>query len=151
MDHDPLADLTRALDGLSFPADKDEVLEHLAAAGVPALAGLVEALPGRWFLFASDLLSTARIALDMHLGEPWPATLDPPEGGGDDAAVAAEVGRRLRRCRGTNGRLVRVTVERDTIYLDGRAADVPQGVMATRVCRGVRPAARIVNRLEIGS
>ncbi len=150
MDDALLDTLAARLAGLEFPADTDEVVAHLLAAGCePALIWLVQAVPGRTFGYASDLLATARIALEMRIREPWPPAARAHGGHVGEATLVDEVTARLRLCPRTNARLIRVTAGDGTIYLDGRARDVPEGVMATKVAGGVVADWRVVNRLDV--
>jgi osmotically-inducible protein OsmY len=61
------------------------------------------------------------------------------------------VRQRLALCRQANAHLVRVTVRDGTVYLDGRAPDVPRGVWAVKVAAGFVPLAQVVNRLQVTS
>lgn len=149
--NDALLDrLAARLAGLEFPADADEVVEHLLAGGSePMLVWLVQAVPGWTFGYAGDLLATVRIALGMRIREPWPPAARARGGPAAGATLVEEVVARLRLCPQTNARLIRVTAVDGTVYLDGRARDVPEGVMATKVAGGVVADWRVVNRLEV--
>lgn len=147
-----LNQLLGLLAGMAFPADKEEVLARLRQRGaVPAVLELVQAMPGLDFAFASDVISTARIALEMEIERPWPAHASQPDDRplSDESCGALE--QRLLRCRQANGHLVRITQHDGVVYLDGRTPDVPRGVWAAKVARGFVPLTRIVNRLRVTS
>ncbi|MCC7494822.1 MAG: DUF2795 domain-containing protein [Fimbriimonadaceae bacterium] len=149
VDEGLLARLDGLLTAVPFPADKDEVLEAVTAAGgEERLRWLLQAMPGWEFQFAGDVLSTARIALQMRIHRPWP---DQPPATRSLAAetLAGAVATRLRRCPGTNSNLIRVTARGGTVFLAGRTPDVPGGVMAARVAVGLAPQREVVNRLQV--
>ena len=140
------------LDVLPFPAAKDEVVERLATTGAtPELVWLVEAMPGTEFHFVSDVVSTARIALEMQIRRAWPEHSAPRSSYTSADGVVDAVRRRLLLCGQTNHHLIKVTVQGDWVVLTGRTPDVPRGVMATRVAAGVVPAERVRNELQVTS
>jgi len=144
--------LTSQLAGLAFPASKDEVLARLGESGAgPELEALVQAMPGHDFAFGSDVVSTARIALELEIREPWPARAEGAPRYTTDESCGAALRQRLRQCRQANGHLVRITVRSGMVYLDGRAPDVPRGVWAVKVAVGFVPLERVVNRLHVTS
>jgi hypothetical protein len=149
MENQLLAEIESVVGGLPFPASKDEVLQRLAEAGASdELVWLVQAVPGTLFQFRHDLLSTARIALEMDMQHPWPEHAAPREFVSDEGLVDL-VRQRLTLSRQTNAHLIRVQARAGVVQLDGRAADVPSGVMATRVALGLVPGRRVVNNLDV--
>ena len=143
-----LSELAALLESLPMPASKDELAERAAKASEP-LRWLLDAIPGGDFQFASDVLSTARIALEMDIDEPWPEHAKPWGGYVSDAGLVDAVGQRLVLCPETNAHLIRVSARDGIVYLEGRTPDVPRGVMATRAAAGVVPGRRVVNRLQV--
>lgn len=147
-----LAQLSAGLAGLPMPASKDEIAERLAEVGVDEdVLWLVRAMPGDEFHFVSDVLSTARISMQMGIGRPWPEHARAREGFVSDATLVEEVQQRLHLCPETNAHLIRVSVVDGTVVLAGRSPDVPRAVMATRVACGIAPGRRIENRMQIVS
>jgi len=151
--HELLLDkLTAHLAGLAFPAGKDEVLERLDDSGAgPDLVALVQAMPGQDFAFASDVVSTARIALELGIREPWPQRSAAEARYTSDETCSSALRQRLQQCRQANGHLVKVTVRDGMVYLDGRAPDVPRGVWAVKCAVGFVPLQQVVNRLHVTS
>lgn len=144
--------LERHLQTVTFPAAKDELLDHLRAQRAGReLLWLVTAIPGDEYHFVSDVLSTARIALEMDIRRPWPERSTGRQAYMSDETLAAAVAQRLTLCPETNQHLIRVRAEAGLVYLEGRVPDVPQGVMATRVTLGVAGPERVVNRLQVSS
>lgn len=144
--------LSDYLTGLPFPAGKDEILTHLDASGAaPEVRSLVQAMPGQDFAFGSDVVSTARIALELGIHQPWPERGDDAGRYTSDERCGTALQQRLRQCRQANSHLVMITVRDGVVYLDGRAPDVPRGVWAAKVAVGFVPLQRIVNRLHVTS
>lgn len=147
-----LQQLERLLASLAFPAAKQEIVDLLRSVGAGReLRWLVAAMPGLEFHFLSDVLSTARIALEMDIQAAWPERGGRQPRAATDATVAAHVRQRLLLCGQTNPHLIQVRVEGGTVFLEGRTPDVPRGVMAARVAAGVTPSGRVVNHLQVMS
>ena len=144
--------LSDHLAGLAFPAAKDEVLVRLAETDAPPdLTALVRAMPGNDFAFGSDVVSTARIALEMSIREAWPEREQPGPRYPSDETCAKAVRQRLALCKQANAHLIKVTVRDGTVFLDGRTPDVPRGVWAVKVAVAFVPLAQVVNRLHVTS
>jgi len=147
-----IAELEAAVSTVAFPASKEELSDHLSAIGATELTRwLVQSMPGTEFHFGSDVVSTARIALEMAIHRPWPERVRPPLGYTSDDALVDTVRQRLRLCRRTNERLVRIAARNGTITLTGRALDVPSGVMAARVALSAAAGGQVVNLLQVAS
>ena len=108
----------------------------------------MNALPGVFYMYLTDLLSTARIGLEGEIGEPLPGrvTLRPDASESNKADLLRE---QLALSPEANAHLIRVEVRDGVVYFEGRTPDVSCGVMATRIALAVLPGCRVVNRLAV--
>jgi hypothetical protein len=149
MDDPRLARLDELLADLPCPASKDEVVAQLDQAGADDdLLWLVNAAPGVFFMYASDVTSTARIALEEDIATPLPGGAPVPPAA-SDAQRADLLREQLALSPDTDAHLIRVEVRDGIVSFDGRTPDVRGGVMAARIALAVMPGCRVVNRLDV--
>jgi hypothetical protein len=161
------------LEGAPFPASKEELVAFLQDRAAPVAAvWMLERIPGRFFRFATDVENTVRLAHELRLDQPWEEDREPRpagrsgrpgpvEGGLGPAApqtgsregnlLALAIQERLRRCRSINPCLIRVRVEGTVAILEGRVADVLQGLRAAQVAGGVPGVRWVINNLEVAT
>lgn len=124
-------------------------MAHLAQAGAADdLLWLVNAQPGIFYLYATDVTTTARVSLEEDIEQPLPGgvTMRPDA---SDTSKAELLREQLALSPETDAHLIRVEVRDGIVYFDGRTPDVRGGVMATRIALAVMPGCRIVNRLDV--
>src|SRR3990172_6914238 len=93
--------LMERLEGVPFPASKEELVAFLQERAAPAAAvWMMEHIPGRDFRFATDVENTVRLAHELRLDEPWK---DEEESHAASRISPAEGAEEAVKQRGVNG------------------------------------------------
>lgn len=160
------------LEGVPFPASKEELVTFLQERAAPAEAvWMMERIPGRIFRFATDVENTVRLAHTLQLDQPWEGHKESgsssrigPAGTAEaeqdqaglekhwaDDRLALAVRKRLHCCRSINPCLIQARVEGTVVTLEGRVTDVPQGLLAAKIAQGVPGVRWVINNLEVAT